>query len=612
MKQSMKAALAAGAAILAASQVAPAQDLNLGAIVVTPSRTPLEKRKVGSTVEKVERERIEQESKPFLNDYLANLPGIAIGSPGGVGQEGSLSIRGAPRRYVKTLFNGIDIGDPTAPNVQTSYQYLLASNLDSIEVLKGSQGTLYGSDAIAGVIGLSTLGDIPLGVSHLFHAEGGSRTTIRGGYGLRAASERAKVSINLNGFYTDGISAADENDGNTEHDAFANGTFDAAGEIALSDTFSIFGSLLYIDSVAEFDDSFPIADNPDAKNYNTQLAGRLGFNLDLADGRFRNTFSVQAFDIDREIRGTFFDGDYDGTRWKAEYQGSFDATDWLTLLVGADYEHTGIAVPGISGPHSADFSLGGVWFEGLVSPVENLTVTLGARQAWHSAFGGDTTWRASASYEFPASSTRLHSSLGTGFRAPSLDELYGPFGSNPDLGPERSLSFDVGVEQRLGDRFTADITYFLTNIEDLIAYVGAGYTQIPGTARMRGIEASLSFAATSWLDLGGVYTYTRAVNQNDVRLQQVPAHVVGLSVAARPWEKWTISADARISLDTVDGGTPLDDYVLVNAKVAYKPTEATELYVRAENLLNQQYQTVRGYGTPDFSVFAGFRARIGP
>src|SRR6185312_9931544 len=102
---------------------------------------------------------------------------------------GSLSVRGAPRRYVKTLYNGIDIGDPTSTQVQTSYQYILSGGLDSIEVLKGSQSTLYGSDAIAGVISFSTLGDIEPGVSHILHGEAGSRGTVRGGYGLRAAND---------------------------------------------------------------------------------------------------------------------------------------------------------------------------------------------------------------------------------------------------------------------------------------------------------------------------------------------------------------------------------------------------------------------------------------
>ncbi|HWK13590.1 MAG TPA: TonB-dependent receptor [Rhizobiaceae bacterium] len=609
MKSRIGFILAAGtaAAALVGAQ-APAQDLDIGEIVVTPSRTPLDKSKVGSKVEKIDREKIEEQAKPTLNDYLVNEPGVAATMSGGPGQESTLSIRGAPKRYIKTLFNGIDIADPTPPNVQTNYHYLLADNLDSVEILKGSQSTLYGSDAIAGVVGISTLGDIPIGVQHLLHGEFGTRTSVRGGYGLRAASERGKVSVNLNGYYTDGISAADSRNGNPETDPYRSVSFDAAGEYRINDTVSIFGALLYNDWRVAFDDGFPVTDSLTAMNTGRQLAGRMGFNADLMDGRFRNTFSVQAFDVSRRIEGTSWsNGQYDGTRWKGDYQGAFDATDWLTFQFGADYERTSIVVPS----NSASFGLGGLWFDALVSPVENLTLTLGARQSWHSAFGANTTWRATGSYEFP-SATRLHASLGTGFRAPSLDELYGPFGSNPNLQPERSLSFDVGVEQRLGDRLVADLTYFHIDIDNLIGYSGGGYNQIPGTARKRGVEASLSWAANGWLDLGAFYTYTSAVSQTGARLPRVPANVVGLSVTAKPWERWTLTADARIALDTVDAGAPIDDYVLVNAKVAYKVNDSAEVYLRGENLLDQKYQTVSGYGMPGLGVFAGFRAKFGP
>src|SRR5690606_27111208 len=118
---------------------------------------------------------------------------------GGPGTESTLAIRGAPRRYVKTLYNGIDISDPTNTQVQTSYQYLLSGGLDSIEVLRGSQSTLYGSDAIAGVISMSTLGDTDPGITHLLSAEGGSFGTARASYGLRAADDWSRLSLNVTG-----------------------------------------------------------------------------------------------------------------------------------------------------------------------------------------------------------------------------------------------------------------------------------------------------------------------------------------------------------------------------------------------------------------------------
>ncbi|MCR4268218.1 TonB-dependent siderophore receptor [Nitratireductor sp. ZSWI3] len=600
---------------------APAQDLDLGTIVVTPNRAPTDRAKVGSSVAVIDRREIEQQSLPVIVEYLDLLPGVSISSPGGRGAEGSLSVRGAPRRYVKTLFNGIDISDPTNTQVQTSYQYLLSGGIERAEVLKGSQSTLYGSDAIAGVISLSTLGDIEPGLTHIVQGEGGSHGSLGGSYGLRAADDRSKLSLNLTGFRTDGISSAASG---TERDGYENLMFDVNAEHVFSDVFSVFGSALYIDAEAEFDnDSYvfpagvfnPPTDNLTATNLSKQLAGRAGFNLDLLDGRFRNTFSAQTFDLKRSIAGTTFDGTYEGKRYKVDYQGAYDVTDWLTIQAGADYEKQKALFPeGAFNPEvNADFNIAGFWGEAIATPIENLTLTAGIRHDEHSEFGGHTTYRATGSYLFADTDTRLHASLGTGFRAPSLNELFGPFGADPNLTPETSFGFDAGIEQRfLAGRLVADLTYFQMKIDDLITYSG-GYTQLPGTARQRGVEASLTYAVNDWLEIGGAYTYTSSVDQNGDRLTRIPRHAIALQASARPAEKWLLSASAKANIDTLDGNDfELDDHFLLNAKLAYKPTEDTELYLRAENLLDQDYQTVRGFNTPGLSVFAGFRARFGP
>jgi len=596
----------------AMANTASAQDLDLGEIVVTPNRTPTELSKTGSSVTVIDQEQIEEQSQPLVTDYLSRVPGVAISSTGGPGAEGSFAIRGAPKRYVKTLYNGIDISDPTNTQVQTSYQYLLSGGLDSIEVLKGSQSTLYGSEAIAGVVSFSTLGEVEPGVTHLLSGEGGSFGTARGSYGLRASNGDSRLSFNATGYRTDGISAAAAG---TERDGYENITLDIAAEHAFSDMFSVFGSGLYIDGEAEFDNGFPISDSLTAVNYSTQFAARAGFNLNLLDGRFRNTVSVQAYDLEREIAGTFFDGTYEGRRKKVEYQGQLDVSEWLTLQGGADYEKQDALFPeGAFNPEiTADFSNTGLWSEIIATHIEGLTLTTGLRHDNHSEFGDHTTYRATGSYLIAATQTRLHGSVGTGFRAPSMNELFGPFGANPDLQPETSTSFDLGVEQRfLDSALIADITYFNMRVEDLISYSGGGYNQVPGTSRSHGVEASLAYAVNSQLTLGGAYTYTKSEDADGNRLPRVPRHTIALSADYEPTEKWSLSATGLAAIDTVDSGNvELDDYFLLNAKVAYKPTEDTELYLRGENLLDQDYQTARGYGTPGISVFAGFKAKFG-
>jgi vitamin B12 transporter len=627
-------------AILAASGTAPAlaQDLDIGEVVVTANKTPTEKSKVGSTVTVVTKKDIDKQSLPMVTDYLNQIPGVSIASQGGAGKETTLIMRGADKKYVKTLFNGIDISDPTATQVQTSYEHLLAGGIGSIEVLRGSQSTLYGSDAIAGVIGVSTLAGVLPGIHQQISLEGGSFGTVAGGYSLTGASDTGKAALGLYGLSTAGISAAlvngvpplDNNPNRLEHDFYENFTGTFAGEQRLNDVVSVFGAGIIINSKGDFDDSGnPPTDNTLNTGDYSQKGARVGVNLDLMGGRFHNTFAVQASEIDRNIHqvSTFgpFDGNYVGRRVKVEYQGEFDAAEWLTLQFGTDYDRRTARIRNNVGTNSNDSdSTAGVWTQAILSPVQNLTLTLGLRHDEQSEFGGFTSYRATAAYLFPESGTKLHASIGTGFRAPSLYESnyvsFNPAIPRPDLGPEKSLSWDIGVDQQFLDgRLIAGLTYFQLNTDDLIDYdfVNDTYVQIPGVTRRNGVEASLSWNATPWLDIGAAYTFTHTRQPDGERRPRVPEHEFSLAATVTPAEKWAITGVAHAALNTTDRistgfaafqDVPLKDYVLLDAKVSYKPTDATEIYVRGENLLNQRYEVVKGYGTPGLGVFAGFKA----
>ncbi len=497
---------------------------------------------------------------------------------------------------------------------------------DNIEVLKGSQSTLYGSDAIAGVISMNTLGGVTQGIHHELDLEGGSRGTLLGRYGLKAANERARTAINVTGFKTDGISAAP---GGAERDGFENYQVDGNFEARVNETISVFGSALFIDGDAKYDDydSFSgiASDNLFNRNLTTQKAVRGGFNVDLLDGRLKNTFSAQLFEVDRAIRSVSqfgpFDADYVGNREKLDYQGSFEATSWLQLQYGADYEKESAGVTDNFGTDTKDaYSNTGFWGQASIQPVENLVLTAGLRHDENSAYGGYTTYRGTGSYLYAPTGTRLHTSFGTGFRAPSMYELYAPFDTgNESLQPETSKSFDIGIEQRfLDQRLLLDATYFYIAVEDQIQYLPfpgtfGKYQQAPGTTRSQGVELSASYDATAWLNLGGSYTYTDVENEDGVRGLRIPKHAISLSAVVQPIEKWTVSADVKVALDTVDavgtGQVDLDDYVLVNAKVAYKYSENLELYARGTNLLDQNYQTAKGFDTPGISGFAGIKLR---
>lgn len=586
-------------------EAAESEATTLEEITVSANRTPTEKSKTGSKVELVSEKEIEDRSFDIVRDHLNFLPGISYTAAGGMGGYSNLYIRGLPGGYIKTLYNGIDISDTTSTEVATHYHHVLASGVTGIEVLKGSQGTLYGSNAITGVVDVTTFTNREDGIHHTLEAEGGSFGTARGRYGFAAIDGDSQITANIAGIHTDGISAQA---GGRERDGYDNVTVDVAGKHQLTDSLSVFGALLHLSATSDFDGDSP--NDPLSYDRTKMTGARAGFNLDLMDGRLKNTFSVQQFRTERSSYWAGFPTTFIGERQKFEYQGSFEATDWFLLQYGADHERQSAEVDDPVG----DIDLTGIWTQAIVDPLDNLTVTAGLRHDHHSTFGGYTTGRGTLSYRFEDTGTRLHSSFGTGFRAPSLYQLYAPWGmGNPDLGPEKSRSFDAGVEQVFLDgRLKTDVTYFWIEVDSLIDWDGVAnrYYQLSGTTRSQGIEASFLYSATEWLDLGGSYTFTDSQLESGDRRPNVPRHMVVVSASAKPAERWTVSGDVKLAADTVDSAGDLKDYVLVNARVAYQINDNTEFYVRGENLLDQDYQIVRGYNTPGLAAYAGIKAKF--
>lgn len=604
--------------LLAAISTAQAETFDIGEIVVTPNRTKSDKAKVGSVVDTVSKKDIDAQQLPTVQDFLAQEPGVSVSTQGGAGQETTLVVRGADKKYVKTLWNGIDISDTSAPQVQVSPEHLLTGGVQSIEILKGSQSTLYGADAVAGVIGISTLGDFEEGIRYIVSGEAGSYGTFRGSLSAHgAAADGSRFAASVSGLTTDGISAADRRNGNTERDGYDNVTVSLAGEKVLDQYLTAFASLLYIDSRTEFDDGGAApSDNPDNVADRRQLAGRVGITATSLDGRLRNTASVQINDITRRSFTTTF-GPFTfaptSLRQKGDWLTEYELNDQVTLQAGADYERQSFD-DGFSGN---EIWIAGGWGQIIYTPMENLTLTGAVRHDEHGDFGGFTTWRTTAAYLFNDTGTKLRGSVGTGFRAPSPFELgydpFGPLGPNPNLRPEESFSWDAGVDQTMLDgALTASFTYFELDTDNLIDYdfITDSYFQTDGTTRRNGIEAQVRYAVNEWIDVMAAYTFTRANNPDGTRRPRVPRHDIVLGMFTRPADNWTTSTTVRIVEDTVDtvGGTlvPLDDYVLVNAKVGYSPMAGMEIYVRGENLLDEKYQVVRGYGTPGASVYGGF------
>ncbi|MGE4247861.1 MAG: TonB-dependent receptor plug domain-containing protein [Parvibaculaceae bacterium] len=589
-----------------------AEDQLLDEIIISANRTPTEAAKVGSSVDVITGEEIARQGMTFVKDYLALLPGVSFSQNGPPGTTSTISIRGAFQRYVTVLIDGIDISDPTGAQVAAQLDQLLVRDVERIEVLKGSQSTLYGGDAVGGVISITTKGAEKNGLSLRFGGEYGAHDTFMGSSTLDGRNDRGSFALTAQSYTSDGFSSADERNGNDEKDGYDNVTLSGRGEYRLADNFTLFASGRYLDSRAEYDDyAFPAGPVDDLiGNHvdNEILAGRTGFNLALLDGRLRNTATLQAARFKRDDHSSF-PGWYDGDRLKADYQLEFDVTGWLSLMGGGDWERTTAETSGNSEKESAEVWAG--WAQLLISPIDDLSITLGARNDEHDAFGPFDTYRATAAYFF-AAGTKIRASVGTGFRAPSLFELYDPTYGNPDLEPEESFSWDAGIEQSfLSGRASASATYFELDTDNLIEYdfATSRYFNLPGKSPRHGIELAANLQATDWLTLGGSYTYIKARDADGNRLVRIPKHDFGLQAGIAPIERVQINVTGQYVKDVVDtGDIALKSYFLLNARLSYDINDNLTAYLRGENLLDEHYQTAFGYGTSRLAVYTGISA----
>lgn len=590
---------------------AAAQTVTLPDIVVSANRTPTAASATGSAVTVLPGSAIEADGHAFALHILGTVPGVTVNQSGPAGTVTGFSVRGAPQQYTRVLIDGIEVSDPTGPQVAGSLSGLLLDDVGRIEVLRGSQSALYGGQAVAGVIDISTPRPDAEGIETRYLAEGGSFDSYRGSVTVAGRAERSDFALTLVRLQTDGFSAAEEADGNPEDDGYETTRVSASGTYYASELLSVFGSAFGQWQSGD-SDAFggPGGDAPDT--YDTDTWGaRAGFDLTSADGRLENRVSVSRYDIDRKTYETYGDSRYQGERLRAEYLGAWYWSDAVTLQFGGDWtrEDTDTATP--FGGLSADTSIAGLFAQAIWAPVDPLTVTFALRNDNHSEFGNYPTGRITAAWDLTTDTT-LRGSFGTGFRAPSNYELFDPTYGNPGLEPETSVSADIGAEHRFaGGRGNVAATLFLLDIKDLIGFT-TRYEQVSGTARSRGLELAAAWGLTDSLTLSGAYTYTDADDANGAQRLRVPRHDLSVTLDGDVAARTNLALSVRYAADLPDepfvtSSAFESSYTVVDARIGYALTDHAELYLRAENIFDAQYQTVEGYSTADRSFFAGIR-----
>ena len=605
----LAAALLASAGPLSAQT--PSTPLTLPDVVVAPSRTPIEAARSGSAVAVLTRTDLQATGAVNLVDVLATLPGVAIQQTGGAGAPASIRLRGLAGSYVQVRVDGIDISDPAGPQISAPLHLLKTAEVERVELLRGSQSALYGGQAVAGVLAITTRRATEAGLRHALTAEGGAYETLSGGYTLTGGFERGEAALTVSGFRTSGFSAADRRDGNTEKDGSSNLTVSGSGELRPTETLALGGAFRFTEAHTDYDGfpppAFALADADNEERHRT-WGGRAYVRHAALDGRLTNELAVQHFVSERRSEEAGAISNFDGDRTKLEWLGGAQAASWISLQFGADWMRETAETSGLT----ADADIWGGFLQATVEPVDRLTLTFAGRHDRHSDFGGYSTGRATAAVR-ATDATVLRGSLANGFRAPSLFELFSPAFGTSTLQPETSVSWDVGVDQTLLDgRVRLGLGYFDITVRDKIDYDFAtnSYRQLGGRTRSKGVEATASALVTDWLSISGAYTYADSRNdRTNTREVRVPRHSGSVRATVTPVDRLTLSGSVNFVDDLRDGFPQRSiSYAVVGAQAEWQATPAASIYLRGENLLDRQYQQIDGYGTSGLAVYAGIRA----
>ncbi|MEL7129396.1 MAG: TonB-dependent receptor [Pseudomonadota bacterium] len=502
------------------------------------------------------------------------------------------------------------MNDPSSFGNSFNFANFDTSDIERIEVLRGAQSTLYGSDAIGGVINIVTK-DGRDGFGGDVFVEGGSFGTFRGAASLLGGNDIASGRITVSGITTGGFSSADEANGNTEDDGFDNITVSSKGRFQPLENLVFDAVVRYQNSENEFDGFDFVTGAADADEVGeTEEVSVAGFATHtLLDGKLENRLSV-SYLLNDEVN--LSDGvpsfDSEGTRVSVEYQGTVRPADWITIIGGAEYDRQEAqTLVGFGGNQEIDTT--SVFGLVQLQPLPFVTLNAGVRHDASPDFSNETTFSVSGVVEVPQTGTLFRGSYAEGFRAPTAGE----FGFNPDLFAEFSDGWDIGLEQPLLDgraRFT--VTYFDQTIDDLIAFDLAAFTFVNiQEFTSEGVEVALDARVTDWLTINAAYTHTDAVNlSTEIAAGNQPDDRFTVEFSAEPTDRLSLSLGITYNGEEEDGAAILDDFVLLNLRGAYQLNANLEVFARIENLTDEDYQDNFGFGTAPISGFGGIRAKF--
>lgn len=603
-------------------------------VVVTATRLETPAKEIASSITVISKEDLERMKKTTVLEALQEVLGVTTLQYGPAGGAASVFLRGANSEHTLVMMDGVELNDPISPSRSYDLAHLLVENIERIEILRGPQSTLYGSDAIGGIINIITRKGEGKPRFH-FSTYGGSYGTFAGSAGISGSVDKIHYSLGASRFQTDGFSAASTSyEGNEEKDGYRNLTLWGRFAYHPLDNLGFDFSVRTINTETDIDYSGG-ANGDDPNNIQDYDALFLKGQVRalLLKNRWEQKLSLSLVDHDRKYENSaddFFpyseNSAYKSKLWKLDWQHNLFLHKTNTLTMGVEYQQEQ-GESEYNGLFSSIFPLQkahttGFYLQDQIRVASQFFATLGVRLDKHSQFGMSTTSRLALTYFVEKTGTKLKTTYGTGFKAPSLYQLYapgtfwGPIG-NDDLEPEKSTGWDIGVEQQiLGGKVLLGATYFYNDYKDLINFdFLQGYKNI-GKAESKGAELLIRASPFDNILFNATYTRTEAKDKDtDTYLLRRPKDKFSATL------NYSFLKEGNINLSFIYIGETDDEYfdfftwtsirvtlpgyALLNAAVSFNITSNFQIFCRLDNIFNKAYEMIKGYGTPGFSAYGG-------
>ena len=605
-------------------------------VVISATKTPVPVSHLTSAVEVIRGEELEQKKIKMVVDALRLAQGMAVFSNGGPGTSASVRIRGASDTHTLVLIDGVIVNSPTLGSYD--FANLTTENIERIEILRGAQSMLYGSDAMGGVINIITKKGSGVPTANAF-MEYGSFASLREGGQVSGAKGPVDFSMSLSRWDTSSFSAANYRRGATERDGFHNWQASARLGFALPKDGRLDFTMRWYNADVNTDDT-----NRDvfgSKNSTNNLILSGSYEQPLTNWWSQKLTVAQADERDNFVSGPVqkdlqtgivgpafaFTSSIGVLNRRVEWQHNFQVAKPLLITAGYQFREEQGDNADIA-PSSKRIASNAGFAQAQVNVFDRLFVTGGVRQDSYNVFSDATTYRTTAGILVPETGTKFRGSYATGYRAPTINQLFFPGFGNPNLKPEKSQSMDAGIDQSLfGDRLQLSAGYFWNHFNDLIqtlcdpsffACVANNVSQV----RTQGWELGFKYAVMEGLALRGQYTYTltRVISGLDLtggvldgrRLPRWPIDQASLGFTYQPIQPVRVNLDyrfvgARNNNANNDPGQKSGSFGVINISATYDVTNQWQVYGRIDNLFNQRYEEILTFGTPIRSIYGGVK-----